>query len=314
MKINKAFFSVVLCAGILVSVASLADDNVKHIKPVFYDEAQTAEYLTNGDYIDNFGTFDIQSRLHRNSGTLDDVKTLYKRQACSWRDEAINAVQSSLDKLNKNIDSLGYKLPLPENVPFMLTTMHEEGDAEAYTCKEGIALRYNIFQEETDFLIAHELFHVLSRNNQNFKREIYKLIGFEVLNNDIAVPDTFKNVMISNPDVEHHNTYAPFKIGGKSVDCAMFIYSDREYKGGSFFGYLNIGLLEIDKKKCSLVLKDGWPVIHEVSEAEDFYDKVGTTTDYIIDPEEILADNFANVLCGYVREGITQSIQELLLK
>lgn len=312
---NKLTKTALLCVGLLLSATIMADDNVKQINPEFFSEEQTADYLADSEYIENWGTFDVQSRLRKKEYTIDDVRNFVKRQACPWSEDAIKAVQNEIDFLNKKIVSNGYKLPLPEKVPFMLTTMIEEGDCVAYTRKDGIAIRSrSVLSSATATLVAHELFHVLTRNNPDFKAEIYKLIGFEILEKDITVPDSFKNMMISNPDVECHNSCATFTIDGKAVDCAMFIYSDREWTGRTFFDYLNIGLLEIDKKNCTLILKDGKPVIHKVSDAEDFYEKVGFGTDYIIDPEEILADNFADVLCGYTDSKLTQAIHQLLQK
>ena len=314
---NKLFAVALVCANLFTSTSSFAEKAVKLINPVFYSSEQTAEYLTSGDnYLSSWGEFDVLSRLHNDSATYNDVVDFVKKQARSWDETSTKIVKTSIEKLNKNIEANGFNLPLADKVPFMLSAMGEEGQCAAYTRREGIAIsnrsvyRYPNF----DILVAHELFHVLTRNNPDFKKKIYKLIGFETLKKDIAVPESFKNKMISNPDVDHHNTYATFKIGGKKVDCAMFIFSKSKWKGGTFFDYLEVGLIEIDKKKCELVLKDGEPIIHSVSEAEDFYDKVGIGTSYIIDPEEILADNFSYVLCNSFNSKLEKSIKKLLTK
>lgn len=311
---NKLRYIAIVCAGMLSSLSAFADDGVMLINPEFYNEEQAAEYLTDSDYLNNFGTFDVQSRLRCKDCSAENVKAFVAKQVSPWDEESVGTIQRIISYLNKNIESNGYKLPLPAKVPFMLTTMAEEGDCMAYTRKEGIAIKSSATYRVSANIVAHELFHVLTRNNPEFKAAMYELIGFKTLKSDIAVPESFKNMMISNPDVEHHNTYATFKIDGKDVDCAMFIYSDREWTGRSFFDYLNIGLLEIDKEKCTLILKDGKPVIHRVGEAEDFFDKVGVGTDYIIDPEEILADNFGDVMCNYTGSELTKSMHELLQK
>ena len=44
------------------------------------------------------------------------------------------------------------------------------------------------------------------------------------------------------------------------------------------------------------VHEDGKTVIYSIDQAEDFYQKIGKNTKYIINPEEILADNFAYML------------------
>lgn len=314
---NKYFSRIVVCAALSLfcSASSWAADAVKLINPVFYSKEQTAEYLTTGTaYLANWGTFDVLSRLKRDGVSYDDVVAFVKDQTRSWNEEDKESAMKGVAGLNAIIKKEGYKLPLPEKIPFMLSSMNEEGGCLAYTRKEGVAFGSSAEVDIDSRLIAHELFHVLTRNNPDFKKKIYELIGFNTLKKDIAVPESFKNRMISNPDVDHHNTYATFKIGGKKVDCAMFIYSDEEWNGGSFFDYLKVGLLEIDKEKCELVLKDGEPVIHDVDEAEDFYDKVGNSTSYIIDPEEILADNFSFLLCYGSDSDLCVAMRKLLLK
>ncbi len=306
-----------LCLGLTLSSSAFAENKVKTIDAVYYNEDQTANYLTTGDcYLDNWGDFDIQSRIRRKNVSPDSVKLFVKSQVRYLSPQATDRLQGCVDNLNKTIKTNGYNLPIPAKVPFMATSMAEEGSAAAYTRKCGIVVNNRAIYGfgNLNELVAHELFHVLTRNDPKFKAKMYKLIGFKTLKKDIQVPESFKNMMISNPDVDHHNSYATFKINGKKVDCAMYIYSDEEWKGGTFFSYMKTGLVEIDKKKCTLVLKDGKPVIHSISDAEDFYDKVGRETDYVIDPEEILADNFSYVLCGSTHSDLAKAIQKAISK
>lgn len=50
----------------------------------------------------------------------------------------------------------------------------------------------------------------------------------------------------------------------------MVIYSTRPYEGGSFFQYLNIGLVPIDKNTCKAIEKEGKAVVYSINEASDF--------------------------------------------
>ncbi len=76
----------------------------------------------------------------------------------------------------------------------------------------------------------------------------------------------------------------------------MVIYTTKPYEGGSFFSYIHIGLIPIDKNTCKAIEKEGKAVIYSIDEAADFYDKMGRNTQYVIDPEEVLADNFSLLL------------------
>ena len=39
--------------------------------------------------------------------------------------------------------------------------------------------------------------------------------------------------------------------------------------------------------------ENGETIIIPIEQAEDLYEKIGKNTDYVINPEEVLADNFA---------------------
>ena len=155
--------------------------------------------------------------------------------------------------------------------------------------REDIPDRLLEHPEYVTKLLAHEAFHVLTRNNPNFRKKMYSIIGFNILPKEIEFPEELKERFISNPDVIRHDSYATF--------------STRPYEGGSFFQYLNIGLVPIDKNTCKAIEKEGKAVVYSINEASDFYDRMGRNTQYIIDPEEVLADNFSLLLTG-MTEGL----------
>jgi len=45
-------------------------------------------------------------------------------------------------------------------------------------------------------------------------------------------------------------------------------------------------------------MREGQPVFYLFNEVTNFLDQVGTNTQYIIHPEEILADNFTELMMG----------------
>ncbi len=73
----------------------------------------------------------------------------------------------------------------------------------------------------------------------------------------------------------------------------MILYAKKAYAGGSFFKYLNIGFLKIAGDSTKVIdLVDDEAVIYPFGQADNFFEQVGKNTDYIIHPEEILAENF----------------------
>ena len=102
---------------------------------------------------------------------------------------------------------------------------------------------------------------------------------------------------ISNPDISRYDSYGTFTIGGQKQYCTMVIYTDKPYSGNTLFDYLKIGLVPLNGEFIP-VQKSGKTIIYSLDEAEDFYTQVGKNTSYVINPEEIMADNFAYTLIG----------------
>ena len=91
------------------------------------------------------------------------------------------------------------------------------------------------------------------------------------------------------------------------------LYADRRHydpkRGGEFFQYLQFRLaLQGEDPQVS----SGEQPFVEVKDVSGFFEQVGHNTDYIIHPEEIMADNFALALSG--EAAATKNIPEALLR
>lgn len=267
----------------------------------FLKKEEAAHLLQMEDeYIRRWSKFDLASHATGISGGKQEYLQYAAAQACDWNNEEKELLQESSRNVNRIIQQKGLKLAFPQEVRLLKSTLKEEEGAGGYTRDTYIVLIDRLLEhpEYVPRLLAHEAFHVLTRNNPDFRRKMYSLIGFSILPQDIEFPEELKERFISNPDVIRRDSYATFTINGEKKDCCMIIYATKPYEGGSFFQYLNIGLVPIDRNTCKAAEKEGRAVIHSIEEAADFYDIVGRNTEYIIDPEEVLADNFAILLTG----------------
>ena len=266
----------------------------------FCDKQEAQEKLSSEDITTRqWSVFDYESRLGRKGGTKQELLDFITAQALDWKDEAKARLTTAAEVINAEIAKEGYNLPIPEVVELLTTTMAEEGGAGGYTRDKYIVVEDHLDkarQEWVNTLLAHELFHVLTRNNPEFRRDMYRMIGFTVTDQELEYPAALAERRISNPDVNRFDSYATFIINGKQQDCTMAIFASKPYEGGSFFDYIQIGLLAVENGK--VVERDGQPVIYSIDDAADFYDKVGKNTGYVINPEEILAENFSMVLTG----------------
>ena len=117
--------------------------------------------------------------------------------------------------------------------------------------------------------------------------------------------------MYSNPDVEHHNAYATFNIDGQDVDCFLVWVVTEDYTEGSNGAPTAVALVPVD----------GTDISYAREQALNFDEVLGTNSDYVTDPEEYMADNFADAMQygiegregqGYPNPEIIQGVIDLL--
>lgn len=248
----------------------------------------------------------------KKGGTRQELMRFIADQARDWSKEDKQRMQEAADSLNSHIKALNLSLTLPQEIRILKTTMAEEGGAGGYTRMDYIVVEEQIARmkpQQASYLLAHELFHVLTRNNPDFREKMYKLIGFNIVPEEFEVPADLRDVVITNPDVNRFDSYARFRIKDEERPCAMLIYANKPYEGGSFFNYLTIGLMPLKDGKAEQ--KDGKTVIYGIKDAENFFEQVGRNTNYIINPEEILAENFAFLLTRKPVTGTPELIEKM---
>ena len=262
--------------------------------------------LSNTKYHDGFSQNDLDFRMHKTGATMDEYLAFAKEQVRDFTDEEATFISNQIARMEQRLDEEGYTLPPLDEIVFVKTTMAEEGGAEAYTHGTEIYFMDSVvrlatselvgpkMQDHLDTLFWHELFHCLTRCNPDFRRDMYSLIDFTTEDEDFVQPASAFEYHISNPDVEHHNSHATFGIGGRDVECFCDLVTTRHFGPGveTFF----------DCYTTALIPTDGSDTYYTPEDAENFWQVFGKNTDYVIDPEECMADNFSYAL-AYGLEG-----------
>jgi hypothetical protein len=272
---------------------------------------------------DNFtaswSQFDIDSRLQKTASTREELFEFINSQALSWTEKEQRVMGKSLKRLEKMIAAVKVNLGLPDTIYFEKTTAKEEGEATAYTRGNYVVFREggSTKKERLDHLILHELFHVLTRHNSEFRAAMYDIIGFNMMNS-VDYPEGLLSSRITNPDAPQTDAFIQLKSKGELSDYMMILYADKPYTSGRFFDYVNVGFLKLTASTQKEVdLKEGQPQILGMKDVDDFFEQVGQNTKYIIHPEEIMAENFAFALSNKVdlpNAGIIVAIMEYLKK
>ena len=269
--------------------------------------------LNNTDYFNALTQNDIDWKFRCTGKTLDDFKTYAASQIKDFTEEEKKAIDEIISLIELRLDALGICLRTDEII-LIKSDLDDEGGAGGITHKNEIYLSSFLVEAfvyalkgetvyppeyleyinfETPSLLAHELFHCLTRNDARFRQQMYSLIGFTVMDHEVEFGPAVRNVLLQNPDVERFDNWAEFTIDGQKRRCTLipvYVCSFAEAAvtdpAASFFYYMQSVLVPLDEPDTMI----------PVEQASDFYSVVGRNTDYVIAAEECLADDFGNLI------------------
>ena len=266
---------------------------------------QATKLLSQRDvFVNALSPFDRQSRLQAD----DDVDTdrflaFVSGEARAWTKAERDKLTEIVQLLRENLKP--FKLPLPPRILLIKTTGREEGNA-AYCRASAIILPRHMVDRPPNslrILLIHELFHILSRGNPKLREQLYAIVGFHPCNR-VSLPKSLRDRKLTNPDGPLADHYIQIDHDGRSVPATPILYARiQRYssdKGGPFFRFMEFRLLVIEKHegKWRPALADGDPILVNPRENPSYFRQIGGNTDYIIHPDEILADNFMHLVEG----------------
>jgi hypothetical protein len=216
-----------------------------------------------------------------------------------WPDADRAVVQEALEAIRPKLAELS--LPLPNTVLFVRINNAVEGNsphtrANAVLLTESSLRRPGILA----YLIAHELFHIASRYDRAWRDAMYATIGFVPIE-EVTLPLQFASLKITNPDAPRVDAAIKVQSDDGIVWVTPLLQStvDRydAAQGGEFHKFLKLAWLEVARGeqppgRAELTQP---PRLRDTAQLGGFLEQIGRNTKYIIHPEEILADNFAQL-------------------
>ena len=306
-----------VCATPLFTSCSTVspEEEVSHISYRYASAEEGRQiFLSNTSFFQSLTQNDIDWKTRSTGKTIEEFKTFSSSQIQDFTDDEKKALDAVITIVETRLDVLGIGLPPMEEITFIKSTMEDEGGAAGYTLGNSIFLSCFLLESLADLwqgkqvyspdygeyisliapgLIAHEIFHCLTRNNASFRQRLYSLIGFTVMDHNVEFGPTVRNMILMNPDVERYDNWAEFTINGEKRRCILVAVYECSYAeaaetnpGASFFDYSKSVLVPLDDPDTMIPL----------DEASDFYQVVGQNTDYLIAAEECIADNFGNLI------------------
>ncbi len=250
--------------------------------------------------------------------TKDEYLESLKAGVRQWTPDAMLAVSKSVQELREKFSA--YKLPLPASINLIRVTADVEADAPH--CRGASIVLPDRFFGEPETMsrtLAHELFHVMSSHNPEWRDRLYAIIGF-IPCNEIEWPEQLHGRRLTNPDAPIHHHSIELAVAGRDEKAAfapITMCKSDKYVGGGLFQNLDFKLLELERQAGKLVPKVSGGALQLMApqQAADYMRQIGRNTGYIIHPEETLADNFTFLVfeASNVRDPwILEKMSELL--
>lgn len=199
----------------------------------------------------------------------------------------------------------------PQEIKLIKTHGKHYGDDTYYTRENLIVLpKLALVKKNHDeFLkvMLHEISHIVTRLNPSVKTSLYELIGFTPFKENLVINDSLKQRLLINPDGSELRWATELTTAdGKNVKALPLIYAtekDLVKEKSAFFQYLGFNYYEISPSADH----KSWAVQTVGTEQKSNLNTDGINemyrqkfnTDYIIHPDEIVADNFSIWIFGF---------------
>ena len=183
----------------------------------------------------------------------------------------------------------------PDSLFLIKTRSNYYGKGTYYTRENSIVIPANEIENPNQRalfqVMMHELFHVFSRYNPDYRKALYELIGFKPLDR-LSFPEQVEKILLYNPDGLDYQWAIQLQPSGKTA-VPLIVSNQASFKKNQpeFFQYLQFALYEVNSSGFVYANADGSSTLGQRYFPE-YFSKIQDNTNYIIHPDEILADNF----------------------
>lgn len=226
-------------------------------------------------------------------------------------------LQQTMDSCYNMIYRTFPKLDLP-TIELIKTAPTHYGPSVYYTRENTIVIPSNELEGagigNLQAVMLHEISHILFRYNEVQKTQAYGLIGFDKLDKTIKYPEALQKRILLNPDGLDTRFHIPLEHDGKTKKVVPIIISSKSKKSESINGFMNYikfdlyGLEDKGDHYEVSINKDGYTTLSP-GFMGPFFGKIKENTQYIIHPDEIIADNFMMLLIGE-RDGTIENFSD----
>lgn len=268
----------------------------------FVQAEEARAFLGEADaFVDGLSEADMRLRF---GVTEADYAARAEAAARSWSPDEIANVRATIALMQEGFEAAHVALPLPEEVLLIRTDGSEEGNAGGYTRGDAIIFTDDELVRQPPAqlvgLLAHELFHVATRRRPDVRDDLYAIIGFTPCA-PLTFPPALAQRRVSDPDAHLYDHCIAITHDGAAL-TAIPILLLKDFADGeapeNLFEALDVELLSVRADGTAATDAEGAPLLIALQDSPDYARSVGANTGYVINPEEIMADNFSLLVRG----------------
>jgi hypothetical protein len=214
-------------------------------------------------------------------------------QALDWSEEERRRLAPLAGRIEAFVATLRARMP----ARILLIKAGDVMDGAPHTRVNAIVLPQAFVaaarQEDLAYMLGHQLFHLLSRHDEQARERLYAAIGFRPCER-AELPAALERLRITNPDAPEDRHAIRVRHRGQPVEAmpVSLLPSGKLDPAKGFIAQLRTPWLVVERHDgaCRATGRS-----LEAQELEGLFEQIGRNTEYLIHPEEILADNFAAI-------------------
>jgi len=266
------------------------------------------------NFLKKINSLDMTIQMKRNypkgvkrTSILSDYKTFLQKDVIDFTKSEKALVEKCMIEATELSNSINKNI-VPPVIELIKTKGGHYGEGVYYTRDHRIIIPYdalstkgrNTAEVEAALTktLLHEFFHIYSRNDVGKRKKLYATIGFKNIGNiPLDMKPALAERVLINPDGVNLAQVIDLQTDTSNFSAIPIITSNQtefSEERPSFFSYLQFDLYQVVRGRGGIKVisnDDGTSTIN-LAEVKDFFRKIGDNTDYIIHPDEILADNF----------------------
>jgi hypothetical protein len=284
---------------------------IHYLNTVLAGEAITTDQTDR--YFELVQPIEISTQMHMPVSTLPtDRKELINSYGAYLKADVADFTtteRKQIDPIMREIFQTCQKVApglFPERIRLIKTTAKHYGEGVYYTREDCIVIPIDVLEnfelkafKETMY---HEVWHIISRQHPKVQTAAYALIGFTPQPTvPIKMPKRLRERLLYNPDGVDMNwqiRLKPKTSDGQVVTCIPLLHTVSDgYTADkpTFFSYVEFNLYPVSGGRV-ITTADSLTSPIKLADEPSFFQQITDNTNYIIHPDEVIADNFMFIM------------------